>query len=248
MKYSCSLDFARHHNDLRIGGSGSGGIVHTNHTYSIPPNHPDNPHHLSSRPSRGPPKEKQQNKAKDYKSEEHLSRDEKRARSMGLPMSTDEIINLPMDEFNERLSKFDLTETQLNLIRDIRRRGKNKVAAQNCRKRKLDQITQLAEEVQKIRDRKQNLMREQDSLLGRRNALKDKYSLLYRHVFQALKDPEGGPYSPYEYSLQQAADGSIILVPRNPTQGSSSDSLDSTPSSSRRSKSKDHDMKKGGGP
>ena len=39
----------------------------------------------------------------------------------------DDIINLPMDEFNERLSKYDLTEAQLSLIRDIRRRGKNKV-------------------------------------------------------------------------------------------------------------------------
>ncbi len=64
---------------------------------------------------------------KDFKSEEHLSRDEKRARTLGLPMTTDDIINLPMDEFNERLSKYDLTETQLSLIRDIRRRGKNKV-------------------------------------------------------------------------------------------------------------------------
>jgi len=64
---------------------------------------------------------------KEFKNDEHLSRDEKRARSMNLPMSTDDIINLPMDEFNERLSKYDLTETQLSLIRDIRRRGKNKV-------------------------------------------------------------------------------------------------------------------------
>ena len=59
--------------------------------------------------------------------EEYLSRDEKRARSMGLPLTTEDIINLPMDEFNERLSKYDLSESQLSLIRDIRRRGKNKV-------------------------------------------------------------------------------------------------------------------------
>lgn len=59
--------------------------------------------------------------------EEHLNRDEKRARSMNIPMSVNDIINLPMDEFNERLSKYDLSEAQLSLIRDIRRRGKNKV-------------------------------------------------------------------------------------------------------------------------
>jgi len=60
-------------------------------------------------------------------SEENLSRDEKRARSMNLPMTCEDIIHLPMDEFNERLSKYDLSEAQLSLIRDIRRRGKNKV-------------------------------------------------------------------------------------------------------------------------
>ncbi|EFX79026.1 hypothetical protein DAPPUDRAFT_104824 [Daphnia pulex] len=66
---------------------------------------------------------------------------------MNIPMTVDDIINLPMGEFNERLSKSDLTEPQLSLIRDILLRGKNKVAAQNFRKRKLDQILTLADEV-----------------------------------------------------------------------------------------------------
>lgn len=48
----------------------------------------------------------------------------------GIPMEVHDIINLPMDEFNERLSKHDLSEAQLSLIRDIRRRGKNKVSFQ----------------------------------------------------------------------------------------------------------------------
>lgn len=47
--------------------------------------------------------------------------------SPGIPLEVQDIINLPMDEFNERLSKHDLSEAQLSLIRDIRRRGKNKV-------------------------------------------------------------------------------------------------------------------------
>lgn len=55
------------------------------------------------------------------------SRDERKARELGIAFSIDEIINLPMDEFNDLLSKHDLTEEQLNLCRDIRRRGKNKV-------------------------------------------------------------------------------------------------------------------------
>lgn len=54
----------------------------------------------------------------------HFNRDEKRARALNIPISTEDIINLPIDEFNERLTKYELTEIQLSLIRDIRRRGK----------------------------------------------------------------------------------------------------------------------------
>ena len=122
-----------------------------------------------------------------------------------------------MDEFNERLSKYDLSEAQLSLIRDIRRRGKNKVAAQNCRKRKLDQIISLADEVKEMRDRKMRLIREREFMLIERQRVKDKFSQLYRHVFQSLRDPDGNQYHPYEYSLQQSADGNVLLVPRNQT-------------------------------
>ncbi|XP_053622418.1 segmentation protein cap'n'collar-like isoform X2 [Plodia interpunctella] len=145
---------------------------------------------------------------------QHLSRDEKRAKALGIPMEVHDIINLPMDEFNERLSKHDLSEAQLSLIRDIRRRGKNKVAAQNCRKRKLDQITSLADEVRSMRDRKQRTQRDHHSLQHERQRLKERFAKLYRHVFQNLRDPEGRPLSSSQYSLQQAADGNVVLVPK----------------------------------
>ena len=44
-----------------------------------------------------------------------------------LPISVRDIIDMPMDEFNDLLSKHELTEEQLTLCREIRRRGKNKV-------------------------------------------------------------------------------------------------------------------------
>lgn len=115
-----------------------------------------------------------------------MTRDEKRARALNVPIPVTDIINLPMDEFNERLSKYDLSEAQLSLIRDIRRRGKNKVAAQNCRKRKLDQIVSLADQVKEMRDRKMRLIREREFMLLERQRVKDKFSQLYRHVFQVI--------------------------------------------------------------
>lgn len=114
----------------------------------------------------------------------YLTRDEKRARAMNIPIPVMDIINLPMDEFNERLSKYDLSENQLSLIRDIRRRGKNKVAAQNCRKRKLDQILSLEDEVKQVRRRKDELQAQRERLFTERKRVSNKFSALHRHIFQ----------------------------------------------------------------
>lgn len=92
-----------------------------------------------------------------------------------------------MDEFNERLSKYDLHEQQLSLIRDIRRRGKNKVAAQNCRKRKLDQILSLADEVEEVRKRKERLIKEQEAALAERKRIIKKFQDLYKHIFEVRR-------------------------------------------------------------
>lgn len=73
-----------------------------------------------------------------------LRKDEKLAKQAGIPFNVKHtLVGLPMDEFNDLLSKTDLSEEQLNICRDIRRRGKNKVAAQNCRQRKIEQIEEL---------------------------------------------------------------------------------------------------------
>ena len=71
-----------------------------------------------------------------------------------------DIVDPPMDEFNDMLSKEDLTEEQLNICRDIRRRGKNKVAAQNCRKRKLEQIDELQKKVDEAKGRRNLLAKD----------------------------------------------------------------------------------------
>nr|XP_027222871.1 segmentation protein cap'n'collar-like isoform X3 [Penaeus vannamei] len=204
MKYSCTMDFR---SQGEVSGSGVEHVQH-NHTYHMSPEGPSG----MSRPTS---RDKQKNRKNEH--DRALTRDEKRARAMNLPISCEDIINLPMDEFNERISKYDLTEAQLSLIRDIRRRGKNKVAAQNCRKRKLDQILHLADEVKAIQNRKNELYNEYEYLSSERTRIKHKFSLLYRHIFQSLRDPDGNPYSPHEYSLQQSADGSILLVPRSST-------------------------------
>lgn len=95
-----------------------------------------------------------------------MNKDEKLAREAGIQLSIKEdIVNPPMDEFNDMLSKEDMTEEQLNICRDIRRRGKNKVAAQNCRKRKLEQIDELQKKVDEAKRRQNQLKNDHKRLL-----------------------------------------------------------------------------------
>ncbi|CAG2109216.1 unnamed protein product [Medioppia subpectinata] len=124
--------------------------------------------------------------------EQQLNRDEKRAKALRIPIATHDIINLPIDEFNERLAKYELNEAQLSLIRDIRRRGKNKVAAQNCRKRKLDQILGLQHEVDGMFSQKHSLETQHDQLLMLREMAREKYSKLYHFIVEASANQQSG--------------------------------------------------------
>lgn len=142
------------------------------------------------------------------------SRDERRALAMKIPFPTDKIVNLPVDDFNELLARYPLTESQLALVRDIRRRGKNKVAAQNCRKRKLETIVQLERELERLSNERERLLRARGEADRTLEVMRQQLTELYRDIFQHLRDESGNSYSPEEYALQQAADGTIFLVPR----------------------------------
>lgn len=181
LKYSYSIDFVgsrglKSGHGIDMNPASHQDLITHNHTYALP--------HQTSNATTSRPQMRDKKMHHKKSEDEHLTRDEKRARAMQVPITVQDIINLPMDEFNERLSKYDLSENQLSLIRDIRRRGKNKVAAQNCRKRKLDQIISLADEVKEMKMRKERLLREREHALSERRRIKDKFAALYRHVFQ----------------------------------------------------------------
>ncbi|XP_076025995.1 nuclear factor erythroid 2-related factor 2a isoform X2 [Genypterus blacodes] len=148
------------------------------------------------------------------RSEVRLSRDEQRAKALKIPFTVDMIINLPVDDFNEMMSKHQLNEAQLALVRDIRRRGKNKVAAQNCRKRKMENIVGLESDLGSLMDEKDRLLSEKRENISTLREMKHQLSTLYLEVFSMLRDENGKPYSPSNYSLQQSTEGSIFLVPR----------------------------------
>ncbi|XP_040460758.1 nuclear factor erythroid 2-related factor 2 isoform X1 [Falco naumanni] len=147
--------------------------------------------------------------------EAHLTRDEQRAKALQIPFPVEKIINLPVDDFNEMMSKEQFNEAQLALIRDIRRRGKNKVAAQNCRKRKLENIVELEQDLSNLKDEKEKLLKEKGEHDKSLRQMKKQLTTLYLEVFSMLRDEDGKSYSPSEYSLQQTRDGSVFLVSKS---------------------------------
>uniref|UniRef100_A0A8C6S940 Endoplasmic reticulum membrane sensor NFE2L1 n=1 Tax=Neogobius melanostomus TaxID=47308 RepID=A0A8C6S940_9GOBI len=146
--------------------------------------------------------------------ERQWGRDERRARALKIPFSNELIVNLPVEEFNDLLANFRLNDEQLTLVRDIRRRGKNKIAAQNCRKRKMDTIAGIEKDVTTLRRRRSKLLREKQDALRTLQELKQRMSRLYQDVFSRLRDGEGRPLDVNEYTLSFESDGSVDVVSR----------------------------------
>ncbi|XP_078080360.1 endoplasmic reticulum membrane sensor NFE2L1b isoform X2 [Mustelus asterias] len=184
--------------------------VNHNHTYNLPPGASVS----SQQYHTGSGKKAVIKETHSSRMDIHLGRDERRARTLKIPFSNDKIINSPVDEFNELLSKYQLTDAQLTLIRDIRRRGKNKLAAQNCRKRKLDTILNLDHDVDHLKKQKARLLKEKVEFVKSLRQMKQKLQELYQQVFDRLRDEEGRPYCPSQYSLQYTNDGSVLVMPR----------------------------------
>ncbi len=123
------------------------------HTYSTP-------QAQNSTPSNWFTAIKQEVMSDDEAEPEEMSRDECRVQALGLPFSAFQIVNMPVENFLELLDSQNLSESEVTLLRDVRRRGKNKLAAQNCRKRKLDAIMSLQDEVEGLSVQRDTLLRQ----------------------------------------------------------------------------------------
>ncbi|XP_066175093.1 nuclear factor erythroid 2-related factor 3 [Sylvia atricapilla] len=143
------------------------------------------------------------------------SRDECRAKALRIPFSVDEIVSMSVDSFNTMLAKNQLTETQVSLLRDIRRRGKNKVAAQKCRKRKLNAILNLEEDVCNLQTQKESLKKEHSQCSKSINQIKQKLNSLYHDIFSRLRDDQGRPVNPRQYVIHCSSNGGVFIIPKH---------------------------------
>jgi len=139
------------------------------------------------------------------------SRDDRAASELRLPVTAEEIISMPVEEFNGYISGqvAQLHNDQIQLMKDIRRRGKNKVAAQNCRRRKIDNMSHLEREIMDLQtelkqaqSRHSELTRERDRYRAalRTSVIQEASGLSNNHGGSGLAGSTG-------FSQQQSGSG-----------------------------------------
>lgn len=148
---------------------------------------------------------------------EEPSRDERHLQALGLPFSAPEIINMPVEDFLGLLEGQNLSTSEVMFLRDVRRRGRNKLAAQNCRKRKLHAILGLQAEVEGLVAQRDALLRERKCTTKALLATADSFKKLSSVVLRQLRDKHGHSLSPEQYTLHCSTNERIVVRPRTNT-------------------------------
>ena len=132
----------------------------------------------------------------------------------GKPLTRDKLVSMPVEEFNHLLDLTRLSEIEVAFMKEWRRRGKNKTAAQVARKRKRDELVELDEEVEGLRQQKVGLQSKFDRIRSEIAALKERTMAAEDRVYLRYSKQHESAVSRDTHAIHVTKGGKVVLVPR----------------------------------
>lgn len=96
-------------------------------------------------------------------------------------IASDRIVNMPFYQLKKILDSPTVPEEKKSDIKNIRRRGKNKIAAKTCRQRKMNLVLGLQQEIEQLQALKLQMSNRTNSLQREIEALKTRCLVSQRH-------------------------------------------------------------------
>jgi hypothetical protein len=130
------------------------------------------------------------------------------------PITRDKLVSMPVEEFNHLLELAQLNDIEVAFMKEWRRRGKNKNAAQIARKRKREEVGDLEQEVEGMRQKKIELQRMYDRLRSQIASLKERSVTAENRVYEHYSARSGTRVSRDTHLIHVTGDNKLLLVPR----------------------------------
>ena len=138
--------------------------------------------------------------------------------SSSKPVTRDKLVTMPVEDFNALLDEGGLTEIEIAVMKEWRRRGKNKMAAQIARKRKRDELSELQIEIDVLRRQRAQLKQSSNSLRATMTSFKRRAEAAEKRIYNKYSAIHGSSVSHETHNIHVTEDGKTILVPRISTQ------------------------------
>ncbi|XP_077468384.1 transcription regulator protein BACH1-like [Stigmatopora argus] len=131
----------------------------------------------------------------------------RRAAEVALPFPVEHISTLSRSAFQQLVKRDPMTPEQLDLVHDVRRRSKNRAAAQRCRKRKMDGIHHLDREIAILKGEREKLLEERTQLQHNLAETRRSIGGLRRRAWDGGRGPDRfSPSPPSPEARQDAVD------------------------------------------
>ena len=137
-----------------------------------------------------------------------------RSGSHSKPVTREQLVSMPVEEFNRLLDLASLNDIEVAFMKEWRRRGKNKTAAMIARKRKRDELTDLDVEVDQLRKQKTGLKSQYEQLRLEIAALKERAKKAEERVYQKYSRQSGVRVSRDTHTIHVDKAGKVLLGPR----------------------------------